>query len=56
MLIAGKDEWSDYMTCADCPVRLDVDRAESRNGNVMVVMMGAMFVGALIGFLVGVLL
>lgn len=53
----ARQEWRDIGEdgdCVNCPIRRDVEEIETRNGNVLLVILTAMAVGGLIGFLVGV--
>jgi hypothetical protein len=50
----GRLEWTDAeCDYVSCPLRNDVERIETSNGNVMLVVIGALIVGAVIGFGIG---
>lgn len=50
-----RQEWTDAeCDYVNCPIRQDVEQIEMHNGNVILVILTAMAVGMLIGFLVGV--
>jgi hypothetical protein len=39
--------------CVNCPARLDVERIEVRNGNIVLTLLVALAVGMAIGYMIG---